>query len=91
MNKFSSPFMAKSPLNQVDTDASASTMYKIGDKIREKDAYPFVDEQVHNFQDLSKIQKDKKSQFVTVTNLDTKKTDIIRPPNDKIEFQKGTR
>ena len=64
---FSSPFMAKSPLNNGDKK------YKKGDLLSETDweegKYTSTSEgdayRPHNIQDVSEVQSDKKGQFVT--------------------------
>ena len=67
MSKFSSPFLAKSPLNNGDKK------YKKGDLLSETDweegKYTSTSEgdayRPHNIQDVSEVQSDKKGQFVT--------------------------
>tara|TARA_R110000751_G_scaffold244426_1_gene344544 strand:+ start:244 stop:543 length:300 start_codon:yes stop_codon:yes gene_type:complete len=87
-------YISKSPCNMhegkehVDTYEPPVIKYKEGDVMSEKDAYPIVDEQVHNFQGLSKIKKDGISQFMTIQNLDTKETDTIRPRSGSPKFFK---
>jgi len=72
MTKFSSPFMAKSPLNNGDKK------YKKGDLLSETDweegKYTSTNEgdayRPHNIQDVSEVQEDEKGQFVTTLGDD---------------------
>jgi len=66
---FQQQFSAKSPLSQ---------KYKKGDFISEDDASEYTD---INVQELSEIQKDERSQFMTTEDNDT-----IRPKYNKKKF-----
>ena len=71
-SKFSSPFLAKSPLNNGDKK------YKKGDLLSEDDweagTYTSTSEgddyRRHNIQDVSEVQSDDKGQFVTTLGDD---------------------
>jgi hypothetical protein len=66
---FQQQFSVKSPLNQ--------KKYKKGDLISEDDASELTN---LNVQELSEIQKDERSQFITTGN------DTIRPNSNKRKF-----
>ena len=61
MTKFSSPFMAKSPLNN-------GKKYKKGDILDE--GIPEIEGSGINIENFSDVQKDKQSQFVTTLGDD---------------------
>jgi len=71
-SKFSSPFLAKSPLN------NGKKRYKKGDLLSEDDweggtytsASEGDDYRRHNIQDVSEVQSDEKGQFVTTLGDD---------------------
>jgi len=62
MSKFSSPFLAKSPLNNGDKK------YKKGDILDE--GIPEIEESGINIQNFSEVQRDNQSQFVTTLGDD---------------------
>ena len=62
MSKFSSPFLAKSPLN------NGKKKYKKGDILGE--GIPEIEESGINIENFSGVQKDKQGQFVTTLGDD---------------------